>query len=58
LLDFRTSADGEHWQDMSGSPVDRKGMAGLPLQVGLCHASYGGDSSFITFSGLKLTTRK
>ena len=58
LFYFRTSADGEHWQDMPGSPVERKDMAGVPLQVGLYHASYGGDSSFITFSSFRLTTRK
>jgi hypothetical protein len=57
LFYFRTSADGEHWQDMPGSPVERKDMAGIPLQVGLYHASYGGDSSFITFSEFRLTTR-
>jgi len=58
LFYFRTSADGERWQDMPGSPVERKDMANIPLQVGLYHASYGGDSSFITFSDFKLTTRK
>ena len=58
LFYFRTSADGEHWQDMPGSPVERKDMAKIPLQVGLYHASYGGDSSFITFSSFRLTTRK
>jgi hypothetical protein len=58
LFYFRTSADGEHWQEMPSSPVERKDMAGIPLQVGLYHASYGGDSSFITFSDFRLTTRK
>jgi hypothetical protein len=33
-------------------------MNGLPLQVGLCHASYGGESSFIAFSEFKLWIRK
>ena len=58
LFYFRTSADGEHWQDLPGSLVERKDMAGIPLQVGLYHASYGGESSFITFSDFRLTTRK
>jgi hypothetical protein len=58
LFYFRTSADGQKWQDLPGSPVDRKDMAGLPLQVGLYHASYGGDSSFVTFSSFRLITRK
>jgi hypothetical protein len=55
---FRTSADGVRWQDMPGSPVERKDMAGLPLQVGLYHASYGAESSFVSFRDFRLTTRK
>ncbi|HRZ35033.1 MAG TPA: family 43 glycosylhydrolase [Candidatus Paceibacterota bacterium] len=58
LFHFRTSADGEDWQDMPGSPVERKDLAGLPLQVGLYHASYGGDSSFVAFSNFRLIIRK
>jgi hypothetical protein len=58
LFYFRTSADGQKWQDMPGSPVERKAMDGLPLQVGLYHASYGGDSSFVSFSDFRLTSRK
>ena len=58
LFYFRTSADGKTWQDMPGSPVERRDMSGLPAQVGLYHASYGGDSSFVTFSNFRLTTRK
>lgn len=58
LFHFRTSADGEHWQDMPGSPVERDDMAGLPLQVGLYHASYGRDSSYVDFTDFRLTVRK
>ncbi len=57
LFYFRTSADGQRWHDMPGSPVARHDLAGLPLQVGLYHASYGGDRSFVTFSEFRLTTR-
>jgi hypothetical protein len=57
LFHFRTSADGEHWQTMPGSPVERRDMAGLTLQVGLYHASYGSDTSHISFSDFQLTTR-
>ena len=57
LFHFRTSADGSHWQDMPGSPVERQDMKGLPLQVGLYHASYGAESSHISFSDFQLTTR-
>lgn len=43
---------------MPGSPIERKDLAGLPLQARLCHASYGGDSSYIAFSDFKLWIRK
>ncbi len=58
LFHFRTSADGRRWQDMPGSPLERADLAGLPLQAGLYHASYGGDSSFITFHDFQLITRQ
>jgi hypothetical protein len=58
LFYFRTSADGQQWQDMPGSPVERQDMADVPLQVGLYHASYGGESSFISFSDFQLIIRK
>jgi len=58
LFYFRTSADGVNWQDMPGSPVERQDLAGLPLQVGLYHASYGGDSSHIAFSQFSLIQRR
>ncbi len=58
LFRFRTSTDGREWQEMPGSPVDRGDMSGLPLQVGLYHASYGGDSSYISFKSFRLTVRK
>lgn len=58
LFHFRTSADGEHWQHMPGSPVDRKDMAGMPLQVGLYHASYGAETSHIGFTDFRLTVSR
>lgn len=45
------------WKDMPGSPVERADMIGTPLQVGLYHASYGGDSRHVTFSDFRLTSR-
>lgn len=53
---FRTSADGEVWQEMPGSPVQRPDMAGLPVQIGLYHASYGGESSHVAFTNFRITT--
>ena len=58
LFHFRTSPDGQRWQDMPGSPVTRQDMAGLPLQVGLYHASYGADPSYVTFSHFRLILRQ
>lgn len=58
LFFFRTSPDGSHWQNMPGSPVERKDMAGIPLQVGLYHASYGAESSFVDFGEFRLTVCK
>jgi hypothetical protein len=43
---------------MPGSPVVREDMKDLPLQVGLYHASYGGDPSHVAFRRFRLTTRK
>ncbi len=42
---------------MPGSPVQRDDMRDLPLQVGLYHASYGSDSSYITFEEFHLTAK-
>ncbi len=58
LFHFRTSPDGRHWQTMPGSPVERPDMAGLPLEVGLYHASYGNESSFIDFRSFHLIQRR
>ncbi len=55
---FRTSADGDAWQEMPGSPVERRDMANLPVQVGLYHASYGGESSHVAFADFRITTPK
>jgi len=53
---FRTRTDGANWEEMPGSPVEREDIKGLPLQVGLYHASYGGETSYVTFDEFRLTT--
>lgn len=58
LFHFRTSPDGKHWSTMPGSPVEREDMAGIPLQAGLYHASYGSESSHVSFTDFQLTVRK
>jgi hypothetical protein len=55
---FRTSSDGKRWEEMPESPIDRPDLAGLPVQVGLAHAAYGDQSSFISFSQFQLAIPK
>jgi hypothetical protein len=55
---FRTSADGRNWEELPGSPVQRDDVLGRPLQVGLYHASYGSDSSYISFDTFHLTSQR
>ena len=55
---FRTSSDGTKWEEMPESPVDRPDLAGKPVQVGLAHAAYGDQSSFISFSHFQLAVPK
>lgn len=55
---LRTSPDGVQWHEMPGSPIERKDMAGLPVQVGLCHAAYGEASSFISFAEFRLFVQR
>jgi hypothetical protein len=58
LFYCRTSKDGEHWQSLPGSPLERADMDGLALQVGLYHASYGAESSYVSFGSFRLVQRK
>ena len=58
LFHFRTSSDGQLWKDLPGSPVERDDMAGLPLQVGLYHASYGGETSHVIFTDFQVALPK
>jgi hypothetical protein len=55
---FRTSSDGVNWTEMPGSPVHREDLRGLPLQVGLYHASYGSDSGSVSFDEFRLIRRE
>jgi hypothetical protein len=43
---------------MPESPFERPDMGGEPIQVGLAHAAYGDQSSFISFSHYLLTIPK
>ena len=51
---FRTSADGLSWTEMSVSPITRDDMAGLPLQVGIRHATYSDAPGYIAFDNFSI----
>ena len=46
---FRTSVDGVTWTEMDQSPLVRDDFDGLPMQVGLCQATFSGDSGYAVF---------
>jgi len=46
---FRTSVDGVSWTEMAQSPLVRDDFDGLPMQVGLCQATFSGDSGYAVF---------
>jgi len=51
---FRTSADGLFWTEMAVSPITRDDMAGLPLQVGIRHATYSDAPGYIAFDNFSI----
>jgi hypothetical protein len=58
LFHLRTSRDGKTWTDMPGSPVERRDLKDLPLQVGLYHATHGGDKGWVEFRRFRLCQRR
>jgi hypothetical protein len=46
---FRTSVDGVTWEEMSCSPMTRDDFDGIPLQVGLRHATYSTSQGYVAF---------
>jgi len=54
---FRTSADGERWTELPGSPVLREDLRGLPLQVGPFHAMYSDAAGWISYDLFRITVR-
>jgi hypothetical protein len=50
----RTSKDGVTWTEMSCSPKTRDDLAGLPLQVGLRHATYNTTLGYVAFDDFRL----
>jgi len=52
---FRHSPDGENWTELEGSPIARNDLNGLPLQVGLAHATYSGNTGWAAFDDFSLS---
>ncbi|MHC4354111.1 MAG: galactose-binding domain-containing protein, partial [Planctomycetota bacterium] len=51
---FRTSVDGLSWTEMAVSPITRDDMAGLPLQVGIRHATFSDAPGYIAFDNFSI----
>jgi hypothetical protein len=51
---FYISPDGENWEEMACSPKTRDDFDGLPLMVGLRHATYSSDQGYVAFDDFKL----
>ncbi len=54
VFHVRTSKDGVTWTEMSCSPKTRNDLAGIPLQVGLRHATYSTASGYVAFDDFRL----
>ncbi|MCP4168011.1 MAG: DUF1349 domain-containing protein [Chloroflexi bacterium] len=54
IFHFRTSVDGLSWTEMDASPITRDDMAGLPLQVGIRHATYSDEAGYIAFDNFSI----
>ncbi len=53
---IRTSTDGITWKDISCSPKTRDDFDGLPLMVGLRHATYNTTLGYVAFDHFRLET--
>ncbi len=51
---FYISTDGENWEEMSCSPKTRNDFDGLPLMVGLRHATYSSTLGYVAFDDFRL----
>jgi regulation of enolase protein 1 (concanavalin A-like superfamily) len=54
VFHLRTSVDGVTWSEMACSPKTRNDFAGLPLQVGLRHATYSSTLGYVAFDDFRL----
>ncbi len=53
---FRVSADGQAWTEMACSPLERKDFDGLPVQVGLEHATFSDSVGYAAFDDFSIET--
>jgi len=53
---FRTSTDGINWTEISCSPKTRDDFDGLPLMVGLRHATYNTTLGYVAYDQFRLET--
>ncbi|MHC4560077.1 MAG: DUF1349 domain-containing protein, partial [Planctomycetota bacterium] len=51
---LRTSSDSVAWTEMAVSPVVRDDLDGLPLQVGLRHATYNTETGYVAFDDFNI----
>jgi len=49
-----TSVNGEDWTEMVQSPITRNDLDGLPLQVGLYHATYWDNPGYAAFDDFSI----
>jgi hypothetical protein len=56
---LRVSPDGETWEEMACSPLEREDFNGLPVQVGVFHAVYDPASTgYAAFDDLSIETNE
>ncbi len=53
---FRVGADGQTWEEMASSPIERKDFDGLPVQVGLHQATFSDSVGYAAFDDFSIMT--
>jgi regulation of enolase protein 1 (concanavalin A-like superfamily) len=53
---FRVSPDGQTWEEMARSPLERKDFDGLPVQVGLQQAVFSDSVGYAAFDDFSIET--
>ena len=58
VFHIRTSADGNTWTEVTGSPVELPAMEGKTLKVGFYHTTYSPNEGWASFDDFHLWQRK